>query len=182
MKRAVVGPLGVLAGLLWAGAAAAQAPEGVRYEIANTGSVRTGMAPARARRADALPLDAVPPGWREKVIKVAQQPTLSAHGAAEEFVASVYDWLLDHPDRAAVAWRRLGVPCVDIQPIGQGQFRWSDGEGSELVWSTVWRGDADRIWYGEGHARPSPLLPMVPVRVVAILHHAVAVAQPRVVQ
>src|SRR5437763_77704 len=166
-----LGSLGILAGLAWPHHGRAQPPtERPAAYVPETPAPRM-MPSNRVRPATAIPLGELPPAVRDKAAKVMQHPTITAHGGAEEFRLGVYDWLLDHPDRAAVAWRRLGVPCVDIQPIGQGQFRWSDGEGSELVWSTVWRGDADRIWYGEGHARPSPLLPMVPVRVVAILHY-----------
>jgi hypothetical protein len=173
MKRAsVVGRLGVLAGLAWANGATAQAPEPVRYEAPGA-VVRAGAtAPVRARRPDPPPLDAVPPGWREKVARVVQQPTLAAHGPAEEFRASVYDWLLDHPDRVALAWRRLGVPCVPITDRGQGRFGWVDGQGSDITWLTVSCGPGHRIWYAEGKARPGSLLPVMPVKAVAVLRYA----------
>ena len=80
-------------------------------------------------------------------------------------------WRVDQVDCQTFVETVLAMADGFRGPVGQGRFRWSVGEGSELVWSTVWRGDADRIWYGEGHARPSPLLPMVPVRVVAVLHY-----------
>jgi hypothetical protein len=172
MKPAsVVGPLAVLAGLLGPCVGAAQTVDGVHYEVASPPARRAGIVPSRARRAETLPLDAVPPGWREKVSKVAQQPTLSAHGPAEEFRASVYDWLLDHPDRVATAWRRVGVPCVQITDRGQGRFGYADGDGSDVTWLAVGRGADYRVWYAEGHARPGPLLPLIPVRAVAVLRY-----------
>jgi hypothetical protein len=170
MKTArVVGCLGVLAGLAWAGAAAAQAPEVVQVEA--TTAPRARMT-TRAYGPAPVPLDALPPALRESVARVVQKPTLSAHGPAEEFRGGLYDWLLDHPDRAAVAWRRLGVPCVPITDRGQGRFGWADGQGSELTWLTAWSGPGVRVWYAEGVAKPGPLLPVMPVRAVAVLRHS----------
>jgi hypothetical protein len=169
----VVGRLGVLAGLLCANMAAAQAPEVVRTEA--TGPMVQRARPAaslRTRRPDPVPLDGLPAGWREKVAKVVQQPTITAHGPAKEFHASVYDWLLDHPDRVSLAWRRLGVPCVGITDQGQGRFGWTDGQGSDVTWFTLVRGPDVRVWYAEGKARPGPLLPLMPVRAVAVLRYA----------
>jgi hypothetical protein len=114
-------------------------------------------------------LDALPAGLREKVARVVQSPTLTTHAPAEEFPANFYDWLLDHPDRVALAWRRLGVPCVSITNHGNGAFGWNDGEGSDLTWQCAWKGSSGRIWYADGQARPGPHLPLVSVRAVAVL-------------
>ena len=43
---------------------------------------------------------------------MVQQPTLTAHAGPEEVRGRFYEWLLEHPDRATLAWRRIGVPCV----------------------------------------------------------------------
>jgi hypothetical protein len=173
MKSAsVLRIVGVLAGLLWADCSIAQVPDGMRYESSSVGAMRSGVAPSRARRPDALLLDAIPPGWQEKVLKVVQQPTISAHGPAEEFAAGVYEWLIDHPDRVAVAWRRLGVPCVQIMDRGQGRFGWLDGTGSDVTWLTVARAKGYRIWYAEGTVRVGQLLPLVPVKAVAVLRYS----------
>ena len=77
---------------------------------------------------------------------------MSSHGPAEEFPGSFYDWLLDHPDRIALAWRRLGVPCVGIANHGNGTFGWNDGQGSDLTWQCAYSGPAGRVWYAEGRA------------------------------
>jgi len=147
-----LGSLGILAGLAWPLGGRAQAPT-ERPAAYVPEAIAPRMMPSnRARPATVIPLNQIPPTVRDRVAKVMQHPTITAHGGAEEFRLSVYDWLLDHPDRAAVAWRRLGVPCVDIQPIGDGRFRWSDGEGSELIWSTVWRGTPT----ASGTARATP--------------------------
>jgi len=121
------------------------------------------------------PVDVLPVAWHDAVTRVMQQPTLAASSPADSFAVNdeLYAWLLDHPDRVALAWRRLRVPAVEITPLGDGRFSWRDGQGSELIWQTVSRTGEGRIWYAEGKMKPGPLLPMVPVRAVAQLRHEV---------
>jgi hypothetical protein len=116
-------------------------------------------------------LDVVAPTYRDAVAQVVRQPTLSAKAADDEFTAhpGVYDWLLEHPDRASLAWRRMQVPCVEITDLGSGRFHWSDANGSELTWQTVGRFADGLVWYATGKVKPGTLLPMVPVRAVAVL-------------
>jgi hypothetical protein len=153
--------LGCVAGVLWAsaGLAGAQAPL---------------RAPAAEVLPGAVPLDELPAPVRERVRQVVQQPTLCTHGPAEVFVCqpATYYWLLDHHDRAAAAWRRLGARCVEISDRGGGRFGWSDGQGSDVHWDTVHRGPGLRVWYAEGVVRAGLLLPAVPVRAVVVLRHA----------
>jgi hypothetical protein len=127
--------------------------------------------PARPRM-NPVPLDGLPANLRESVAKVVRDPTLSAHGPPEEFVGSAYEWLLDHPDRVATAWRRLGVPCVGITNKGDGRFTWSDGQGSDVAWVTAYSGPTMRIWFAEGQAKPGATLPIIPVKAVAVLRHS----------
>src|SRR5207244_5862118 len=100
-------------------------------------------------------------------------PTLVTHAPAEEFQASVamYQWLMDHPDRAAAAWKRLGVDCSPITDRGQGRFGWTDGEGSEVIWWAIADTPQARVWYAEGHVKPGPLVPSVPVKAVVVMRH-----------
>ncbi|HEY1380149.1 MAG TPA: hypothetical protein VGF55_25325 [Gemmataceae bacterium] len=170
MKPATIHRLGVLAGLVWAGTAPAQPPTVAPAEYAVTQPRMRLFAPTRPRLAP-VPLDVLPANLRDPIARVVRDPTLSAHGPAEEFVAGPYDWLLDHPDRVATAWRRLGVPCVGITNKGDGRFLWSDGEGSDIAWVTAYSGPSMRIWYAEGQAKASTSLPVVPVRAVAVLRH-----------
>jgi hypothetical protein len=116
-------------------------------------------------------LDVVAPAYRETVAQVVRQPTLAAKAADDEFTAHVkiYEWLLEHPDRAALAWRRMKVPCVEITALGDGRFHWSDPNGSELTWRTVGRFADGLVWYATGKVKPGTLLPMVPVKAVAVL-------------
>ncbi len=120
-----------------------------------------------------VPLEQLPLGVRDQVGQVLDKPTVFGHGPSEVFPGrpAMYHWLLDHPDRAARAWRRLGATCMDIRDRGDGHFGWVDGHGSDVQWQTVYRGPRLRIWYAEGKVRPAPLLPMVSVRVVLCLRH-----------
>src|SRR5262245_16638804 len=128
--------------------------------------------PARPLTPEALAL--LPPGLRDTVARVTQQPTLTARAGAEEFVAKpeLYRWLLDHPAQVSRAWRRLGVPCSEISDAGDGASAYRDANGSQLTWKPVWQGPQGRIWYAEGQAKPGPLMPAVPVKAVAVLQHA----------
>jgi hypothetical protein len=120
-----------------------------------------------------VPLPEVPESLRPRVRQVIEQPTLFSHGPAEAFNGwpALYHWLLDHPDRAVVAWRRLGATCTDITERGTGRFVWKDGQGSVIHWQTIHNSAALRIWYAEGHVRPGMLLPSVPVKAVLLLRH-----------
>jgi hypothetical protein len=120
-----------------------------------------------------VPLEEVSETVRPKVRQVIERPTLFSHGPAEAFTGwpALYHWLLDHPDRAVAAWRRLGATCADITDHGGGRFAWNDGQGSEIHWQTIYNCPALRVWYAEGHMRPGPLLPALSVKAVVVLRH-----------
>jgi hypothetical protein len=119
-------------------------------------------------------LESMPAATRDALTKVMKDATLSAVSPAEEFVAhpDMYQWLLDHPDRTAGAWRKLGVAAVEIKTLKDGRFYWKDENGSELTWQNVAQGPTGRVWYAEGKVNPGPLLPTVPVKAVAVLTYA----------
>jgi hypothetical protein len=120
-----------------------------------------------------VPFDELPASVRDTVQRIINHPTLSARAPAEDFVGvpALYEWLLDHPDRAAQAWHRLGSPCLDITDRGSGWFGWTDQQGSDLSWETIYRSPQLRIWYADGKARAGALVPALSVRAVVILHH-----------
>ena len=101
-----------------------------------------------------------------------KSPTITAVCPPEEFVAhaDTYKWLLDHPDRTAAAWRKLGVDAIDIKVMKDGRFTWKE-DGSELTWQNIAQGPNGRIWFAEGRVKPGLLLPSVPVKAVAVLAH-----------
>jgi hypothetical protein len=115
----------------------------------------------------------VEPGYRDAVMAVARKPTLTTRGASADVVCApaVYEWLLDHPDRVALAWRRLKVPCVEIGDAGNGRFTWADGEGSDLAWRTVGRFPGGLVLYATGRVKPSVVAPTVPVKAVVVMTH-----------
>lgn len=129
--------------------------------------------PRRAPTSPTAPsvLDFVAPNYRDTVAQVMKNATLSAKAADDEFTAhaKIYDWLLEHPDRASLAWRRMKIPCVEIKDLGKGQFHWADPNGSELTWQTVGRFPDGIVWYATGKVNPGTLLPTTPVKAVAIL-------------
>src|SRR5439155_12015337 len=51
--------------------------------------------------------DVVFPDYRDAVLKVVKQPTLSTRASAPEVICTVamYEWLFEHPDRVALAWQ-----------------------------------------------------------------------------
>ena len=157
-RRIGVSWLGLLAGVFWVGSALACAQEPA----------------APGWDAAPVPLEKLPYPLRERVGQVLEHPTFHATGPAESFLCNPdqYQWFLDHPDRAVVAWRRLGAKCVDIQDRGNGRFGWSDALGSDISWSTVYRDAALRVWYAEGSVRGGKMLPLLPVRAVVVLRHA----------
>jgi hypothetical protein len=158
------GRLGVLVGLvgLAAQGASAQTPP-------KTGPDKT----EQIKSARSVPVDELPEKLRDGVRLCLDKPVLFTRGPAETFVSrpEVYYWFLDHPDRAVIAWQRLGAKCVGINDRGGGRFGWSDEHGSDLVWETVHRTPTGRVWYAQGKVRPAPLLPLVPVKAVVILRH-----------
>jgi len=116
-------------------------------------------------------IDCIDDKHREIVAGIMKSPTITAKATDDEFVAhpNVYDWLIEHPDRTTLAWKRLKVPSVDITDLGKGQFFWSDETGSELTWQTVGKFEHGVVWYATGKVKPSTLLPTVPVKAVAVL-------------
>src|SRR4051812_11269875 len=74
-----------------------------------------------AKKSEPTPTASIP--WQELsercrslVRVVVDKPLLAARGPAETFTCHPehYYWLLDHPDRAVTAWRRLGARCTSI--------------------------------------------------------------------
>lgn len=125
------------------------------------------------RIASRVPIQELPADLRDSVRHVVEQPTLYSHGAVESFSGqpAMYSWLLDHPDRAVVAWRRLGARCTEITRLENGHFRWRDDHGSEIRWQTIHNTASLRIWYAVGTIRPGLLLPSIPVQMVVLLRH-----------
>src|SRR5207302_2040218 len=121
-----------------------------------------------------------PERYREGVRQTIEKPTLFSQGPVEAFACQpqMYYWLLEHPDRGVLAWRRLGAQCVMISERGTGRFGWTDEHGSDLQWETVYISDKSRIWYAEGKVRPGLLMPLVPVKALVVLRFAEPESEP----
>ncbi len=107
--------------------------------------------------------------------RVIEQPTFVATGPTERFRGNpaLYLWLLEHPDHAMKAWRRLGARGRDIADLGSGRFTWNDGSGTTVTWDTIYRDQHRRIWYAEGTSQPARFLPTIPVRAVVVMHYSI---------
>ena len=173
VRRYSLGGLGLLAGLVSAGPVAAQfPPSDSRPHPAAEAPFRTRTASSMSA-AQLIPYDGLQPVLRDRIRKVVSQPMLVTHAEANEFKASpkTYEWLLDHPDRAALAWERAGIECAPISDRGNGRFGYTDDEGSDIVWFTVANGPNARVWYAEGQVRAGRLMPLIPVKAVVVLRH-----------
>lgn len=117
-------------------------------------------------------LDVVEEKHREAVSQVLRAPTLSAKAREDAFLAhpTVYDWLVEHPDRTAIAWKRRNFPCVDITSLGNNRFAWSDEHGSTLTWEVVGKFQDGVVWFASGKIKAATLMPTIPVKAVAVLH------------
>jgi len=106
--------------------------------------------------------------------QIMVKPTVQAKGPAEVFACTPeqYYWLLDNPDRAVYAWRRLGAKCVTIQRRDPGKFRYVDEAGSDVTWETIHQAPGLRIWYAEGKVKPTAVLPLVPLKAIVILRYS----------
>ncbi len=115
--------------------------------------------------------EVVHPDYRDAVMKIVRQPTVSTRATAPDVVCTVsmYEWLFDHPDRVSLAWQRLKVAAVPITDAGGGQFSWTDENGSEVVWRTVGTFPDGLVWYATGKVKPGAAAPAVPVKAVAVL-------------
>lgn len=155
-RRILGGWLGLLAGILWA--------------VWPAPAQETPTQPATGVR---VPLERIKAEVRDRVREVLDKPTLHARGPAEAFACrpAVYHWLLDHPDRGVAAWRRLGAKCVDIEDRGSGIFGWSDENGGDVAWETVYCDTSMRVFFARGKVRPAVWLGLVPVEVVLVLQY-----------
>jgi hypothetical protein len=149
------------------GAAASAGPPGTPP----VASMPAPMAMAPAPRVNLA--DVVDANFRDAVLKVVRNPTITTKATGEEVVCTVevYEWLYEHPDRVALAWRRLQIPAITITDLGGGKFAWADENGSEVVWQTVGTFPDGRVWYATGKVKGGKLAPAIPVQGVIVVSH-----------
>lgn len=122
---------------------------------------------------EGVPLAQIAPPYREKMRNVLTNPTLHTRGPVEVFRGNpaFYGWLLEHPDKAVIMWRKMGARCTDIHDRGNGRFAYTDKHGSDIAWETVHRGDGEHVWFAEGVASPGAVFPTYPVRAVVVMRY-----------
>lgn len=120
-----------------------------------------------------LPLEKLDDRQRQLARHVLDKPAFVSKGPGETFFCKPeqYQFILDHPDRAVGAWRKLGAKCVTIAAKGDQLFGWADDQGSEVTWETIHRGRDLHIWYAEGKVRPGPVMPLVPLKALVVMRH-----------
>jgi hypothetical protein len=119
-----------------------------------------------------IPLELLPATHRRNVEAVLERPTLTARGVPETFNAEapIYRWLLEHPEVGVRLWRLLGAKVADITQ-SKGVYTWTDGQGSEVLWQIVHRGEGIHVWLAEGKIKPALLLPTSSFRALAVLQY-----------
>lgn len=137
------------------------------------GDVCAQDASLQKRVAARVPLQELAEQDRAGVQQVLEHPTLFGRGPAEAFAGfpSLYEWMLDHPDRAVQGWRRMGARCTEVTDRGNGHFAWTDGHGSEIHWHLAHSTATQRVWYAQGKVRPGLFLPPISVRFVLLLRY-----------
>jgi hypothetical protein len=159
--------LGILLSGVTGVMAAAAAPPGTSAAM----PALPAAAPAPSPKTNVL--ESVKPEFRDAVAKCLNKPTVSTRAMGDEVVCTiaVYEWLYEHPDRVALAWKRLKVPSIPISDLGSGKFGWTDEYGSEVVWQTVGTFTDGRVWYATGKVKAGPATPAIPVQSVVIVTH-----------
>ena len=93
------------------------------------------------------------------------QPIIEHHTIAEKvgplqtaMSASLYRYLLDHPQLAAALINRLDIGLHKAEPRGPERYWGTDGEGTEGIIELVYQDRNSRIYYLEGvhHSRKIP--------------------------
>ncbi len=170
--RKTFGWPGVLLGLVLAGPGMARAQQPVAPPLPSI-APRASQAPGKPGMNSALPLEQLPPQAQARARALLEHPTLRIQGPVEIFNCQPerYFWLLDNPHLCVRLWKNLGAKVTDIQSLGGGRFAWTDGQGSQINWTTVLRTTEHRVWLAEGSVKPGMLLPTVSVKALMAIHH-----------
>jgi len=120
-----------------------------------------------------IPMQYVPPELRPGVQSVLDRPSLTAHGPSEQFncVPAMYCHLLAHPEQAVKLWRLIGARVADIEELGKGAYRYTDGQGSDVRWHALPCGRGLHVWYAEGKAKATRLLPAASFKAVLVMQY-----------
>jgi hypothetical protein len=157
----------VLAGVVVA-LAAAMPPRPAEADVADGPAARidsgSSSRESRRRALEALPLDRIPESHRKAIEPCLRSATLYRRLPAETVAcdAALLDFALTKPEAIVDMWRVLGISRLTLDPVGQRQWRLSDGYGTVGVLRLVHQERQGRsgllVFHGRG-AYTGPLSP-----------------------
>jgi hypothetical protein len=103
-------------------------------------SVQAGLG-WRTDPAQVVPLDQIPPEYREHVAEVIRDHTFHRQGEAESFPCSagLYLSLVNEPALTLALWKDLAESPVQLRKIGPARYQGGDGAGTTATWDYVLR-------------------------------------------
>ncbi len=96
---------------------------------------------------------------RHKIEAIVAEPTVYQCAPSEVFLGSreLYTLLLHEPRLTLELWKGLGVTSAELERVGPGHFRGSDGRGSKGQWELIYTSPELSVIYAEGEYH-GPLL------------------------
>jgi hypothetical protein len=95
----------------------------------------------RVDPAQVLPLDKLPPEYREGVAEVIRDHTFHHQGEAETFPCNpgLYLTLVNEPVLTFSLWKDLATSPVQLRKLGANRYQGEDGAGTTATWDFVLR-------------------------------------------
>ena len=113
---------------------------------------RVGTAAHRKSIIDALPLDRLTPDARQRILSIAEKPTLFRQLPREAITCDpdMFLFLTRNPDALVGLWDLMGVTQVQSQRVGPFQIEASDGVGTLCKVDLVYGDDHQHIFVVNG--------------------------------
>ena len=95
----------------------------------------------RVDPAQVVPLDQLPPEYRDSVAEVIRDHTFHRQGEAETFPcnAGLYLSLVNEPVLTFSLWKDLAASPVQLRKLGANRYQGDDGAGTTATWDFVLR-------------------------------------------
>lgn len=108
------------------------------------GQGRQAAAPAQA-----LPIQQMPADLQAPITEVIEQHHFHHRGAPETFPCNpkLYLNLLNDPTLTLALWQDLSPSPAQLQPIGNGQYQGTDGNGTTATWQFAYRSPRLHVFY-----------------------------------
>jgi hypothetical protein len=132
-----------------------------------------------ARPAPRLPAQ-IAPDERARLQDLAETASVSAHAAAEPFIArrDLFEFMLDHPELATHVTRALRLARYRIWRGPDGGLWLDDGWGVVGQFSVVYAAPGMRVVYARGHYQ-SRFLPSIRGQAVVVIEYGISQAGER---